>query len=99
MGSLLYAVIITRPDIAFAVSRLARFNQNLSVKYHEAADRVIRYLYRTIGLAIVYGGSTTRRCDKGARAFICASDASFADNSVDRKSSQGYAMTLFGGAI
>jgi len=98
-GSLLYAAITTRPDIAFAVSRLARFNQNPSVEHHEAADRVIRYLYRTRGLAIVYGGSTTGRCDKGARAFVCASDASFADNSVDRKSSQGYAMTLFGGAI
>src|SRR5437762_62777 len=99
MGSLLYAAITTRPDIAFAVSRLARFNQNPSVDHRDAVDRLLRYLYRTRGLAIRYGGSTTGRCDKGARAFVCASDASFADNSVDRKSSQGYAMTLFGGAI
>ena len=28
-----------------------------------------------------------------------ASDASFADNSIDRKSSQAYAMKLFGGMI
>jgi hypothetical protein len=34
-----------------------------------------------------------------AQSFICASDASFADNSVDRKSSQGYIMKLFGGTI
>ena len=34
-----------------------------------------------------------------AQSFICASDASFADNSVDRKSSQGYIMKLFGGPI
>jgi len=34
-----------------------------------------------------------------AQLFICASDASFADNSVDRKSSQGYIMKLFGGPI
>ena len=34
-----------------------------------------------------------------AQSFICASDASFADNSVDRKSSQGYIMKLFGGGI
>ena len=33
------------------------------------------------------------------QAFLCASDASFADNSTDRKSSQGYVMTLFGGPI
>src|SRR6266702_8737735 len=34
-----------------------------------------------------------------AQSFICASNASFADNSVDRKSSQGYIMKLFGGPI
>ena len=28
MGSMLFAATTTRPDIAFAVSRLARFNQN-----------------------------------------------------------------------
>ena len=47
----------------------------------------------------MYGRSTTGRCDKGARVFVCASDALFADNSVDRRSSQGYAMTLFSGVI
>ena len=30
---------------------------------------------------------------------MCASDASFRDNTMDRKSSQGYIMMLFGGAI
>src|SRR5579871_2458577 len=98
-GSLLYAAITTRPDIAFAVSRLARFNQNPSVEHQQAADRVIQYLYHTKGRAIAYGGVTKGRGDNGARAFVCASDASFADNSVDRKSSQGYIMTLFGGPI
>ena len=34
-----------------------------------------------------------------AQLFICASDASFADNSVNRKSSQGYIIKLFGGPI
>src|SRR5579871_5192212 len=93
-GSLLYAAITTRPDIAFAVSRLARFNQNPSVEHQQAADRVIQYLvYHTKGRAIAYGGVTKGRGDNGARAFVCAnSDASFADNSVDRKSSQGYIM-------
>ena len=31
--------------------------------------------------------------------LICASDASFADNTLDRKTPQGYIMTLFGGPI
>ena len=96
MGSLLYAAVTTRPDIAFAVSRLARFNQNPSDEHQRAADRVIQFLYNTRSRAIGYGGDSG---EEGARAFVCASDASFADNSVDRKSSQGYIMTLFGGPI
>jgi hypothetical protein len=34
-----------------------------------------------------------------AQLFIYTSDASFADNSIDRKSSQGYIMKLFRGPI
>jgi len=96
IGSLLYAAITTRPDIAFAVSRLARFNQNPSGEHQQAADRVIQFLYHTRSRAICYGGDMER---DEARAFIVASDASFADNSIDRKSSQGYIMMLFGGPI
>ncbi|RMZ92256.1 hypothetical protein DV736_g455, partial [Chaetothyriales sp. CBS 134916] len=93
--SILFAAITTRPDIAFAVSRLARFNQNPSDIHHLAADRVIRYLYHTRTYALEYGGVDTREM----RSFICASDASYADNTLDRKSSQGYLMILFGGPI
>ena len=93
VGSMLFAAISTRPDISFAVSRLARFNQNPNDFHHEAADRVIKYLYSTKNLCIQYGQ------DNSGESFICASDSSFADNTIDRKSSQGYIMTLFGGAI
>ena len=46
-------------------------------------------------------GIRDKRRDNGdgrsqAQSFICASDALFADNSVDRESSQGYIMKLFG---
>jgi hypothetical protein len=34
-----------------------------------------------------------------AQLFICASNALFADNSVNRKSSQEYIIKLFGGPI
>lgn len=90
IGSLLYAAVITRPDIAFAVSRLARFTTNPGPKHHEAADRVLLYLKRTQTLALQFGGDDH---------FKVASDASFADNTIDRKSSQAYAMKLFGGMI
>jgi len=88
IGSLLWAAINTRPDIAFAVSKLGRFSHNPSEKHHDAADRVIHYLCNYRGLGLQYGGSDD---------FIVASDASFADNTSDRKSSQAYAIKIFGG--
>jgi Reverse transcriptase (RNA-dependent DNA polymerase) len=93
-GSALFAAITTRPDVAFAVSRLTQFNHNPSEDHHKAIDRVIQYLYSTRDRAIRFGDGAP-----GVQAFICASDASFADNAADRKSSQGYIMKLFGGPI
>lgn len=93
VGSILFTAISTRPDVAFAVSRLARFNQKPDQTHHDAADRLLQYLYRTRSLAIRLGGT------QSIMSFLCASDASFADNTLDRKSSQGYVMMLFGGPI
>ncbi|OAQ65574.1 polyprotein [Purpureocillium lilacinum] len=93
VGCILFAAISTRPDVAFAASRLARFNQNPDDRHHMAADRAIQYLYRTRCQGIRLGGT------QAITTFLCASDASFADNTVDRKSSQGYVMMLFGGPI
>jgi len=94
IGSILFAAITTRPDVAFACSRLARFNTNPNKLHFEAADRVLRYLHRTSGYTIQYGQTA-----KETASWICASDASFADNSLDRKSSQGYLISLFGGPV
>ncbi len=47
VSSLLFAAIATWPDIAFAVSRLSRFNQRPGKQHHEAANRVFHYLFRT----------------------------------------------------
>ena len=67
----------TRPDIAFATLRLARFNVNLSPEHYAEADRAIRYLVATQGLVLQFGKGDT---------FEVASDASFTDNTLDRKS-------------
>jgi hypothetical protein len=90
VGSLLFAAVTTRPDIAFATSRLARYMLNPGPAHHTAADRVLLYLLSTQNLALRQGG--------GLHLEV-ASDASFADNSSDRKSSQGYTIRLFGGLI
>ena len=93
--SLLYAGIATRSDIAFAVSRLSRFNQQPTKRHHEAANWVFHYLAHTQDHCIWYGGDDSQ----DIFLFICTSDASFGDNTIDRKSSQGYIMKLFGGPV
>lgn len=90
IGSILYLAVITRPDVAFAASRLSRFGQNPGPEHHEAADRTLLYIKNSHALALQLGGGDD---------FVVASDASFADNSLDRKSSQAYIMKLFGGVV
>jgi len=51
---------------------------------------VLHYLHNTRRLALQLGGEDD---------FVVASNASFADNSIDRKSSQAYTIKLFGGLV
>ncbi|KAE9572511.1 hypothetical protein CGMCC3_g11506 [Colletotrichum fructicola] len=95
VGTILYAAVMTRPDIAFAASRLARFNHNPGPTHHKAVERVLRYLYNTRYLCLEYGATPGSDDD----TLEVASDASFADNTLDRKSSQAFAMKLFGGIV
>jgi hypothetical protein len=39
------------------------------------------------------------RHESAITSFVCASDASFADNTLDQKSSQEYVLKLFGGPV
>jgi hypothetical protein len=57
-------------------------------QHHQAAIRVIEYLLDTVTHALKLGGEDT---------MAMWSDASFVDNSIDRRSSQAYVMKLFGG--
>jgi hypothetical protein len=93
-GSILYAAIVSRPDIAFAASLLCQYNANPSREHLREADRVLGYLAHTRNYAIEYSLS-----EDGKRQFVAASDASFADDYATRRSSQGYVLMLFNGPI
>ena len=55
VGSLMYAVIATQPDIAYAVSYLARFMSNPGSAHWEAVKKVIRYLKGTKDAKLILG--------------------------------------------
>ena len=58
IGTLLYASIGTRPDIAFAVTRLLRYNANPTDEHQKYAQYILKYLKGTIKTRIHYDGSS-----------------------------------------
>ena len=79
VGSLLYAVTITRPDVARTASKLSEFLQNPSPHHYAAVDQAIAYLHSTKTLAIEYLAHTNSQ-----QAFVCISDTVFTDNPTTR---------------
>ncbi|KAJ9541434.1 hypothetical protein OSB04_027940 [Centaurea solstitialis] len=91
IGCMMYAMHCTRPDIAFAVSRLSQFTSNPGPDHWKAIGRVLGYLKRTSDLDLTYKTHTG--------ILEGYSDASWIDNSDDSKSTSGWIYTLAGGAI
>ena len=102
VGSILYAAVVSRPDVSFAASQLSQYGTNPSPEHLRYANRVLSYLQQTKHYAIEYSGSVDKAAEveTGDEAVLeLSSDASFADDPETRKSTQGYLMKLFGGPI
>jgi hypothetical protein len=56
VGTLMYAMLGTRPDIAFAVSLVSRFASNPDKSHIQAVLRILSYLRGTLDLQLVLQG-------------------------------------------
>lgn len=92
IGSLLFLTQATRPDIAFAVNDVSRFNLNHSNVHWQAVKRIFRYLSGTIDYKLRY--SICKR--KNVNAFC---DADWASEVDARRSCTGYIFNMANGAI
>ena len=54
IGSVVYLVTCTRPDLGFVVSFLSRFSSHSLLYHHTAVKRVFRYLAATYTTSLVY---------------------------------------------
>uniref|UniRef100_A0A2N9IKJ5 Integrase catalytic domain-containing protein n=1 Tax=Fagus sylvatica TaxID=28930 RepID=A0A2N9IKJ5_FAGSY len=71
VGSLMYAQVCTRPDIAFAVGMLGRYQSDPGLDHWRAAKKVMRYLQGTKDYMLMY-----RRTEQSGRyIFMMASGA------------------------
>ena len=87
IGSLMYAALGTRPDIAFAVHHLSQFTTNHTKSHYTAVKRVFRYLKGTKNTGIIF------KHDPNGRDLHMYVDADFA-NLEDGKSVSGYASNI-----
>ena len=91
IGSIMYAMLCTRSDVAHSISVTSRYQYNPGEDHWKAVKNILKYLRRTKDIFLVFGGSELK-----IEGYI---DSSFQSESDDSISMSGYVFTLNGGAI
>lgn len=92
IGTLLYITLGTRPDIAYAVTRLSKYSSHPTQQHLKAAMYVLHYLNGTRDLRITYDG-------KSRSGLISYSDSDWAENKDDRHSTSGFLQFMANGPV
>ncbi|XP_052111674.1 secreted RxLR effector protein 161-like [Arachis duranensis] len=92
VASLMYAQVCTRPDIAFAISMLEKYQSNLGIIHWRATKKVLMYLQGTKDFMLTY-----RRTDN--LEIIGYSNSDLVGCVDSRKSTSGYIFMLADGAV
>jgi hypothetical protein len=94
LGSLMYPMLGTHPDLGYAIAALGRHAANPGPDHQHALERVFRYLWATSDHQLVF--------EQGAPSgstLIGYADADWASNVNDRKSTSGYTFKLAGATV
>ncbi|GJY95309.1 retrotransposon protein, putative, ty1-copia subclass [Tanacetum coccineum] len=94
VGSIMYAVRCTRPDVAFAQNLVSRYQQNPGKLHWVAVKHILKYLRNTRDMFLVYGGKPDTELNVTG---FC--DASWQCDKDDTKSQTGYVFVVNGGAV
>lgn len=86
VGSLMYCMLGTRPDIAFAVSVVSRYSSNPTQAHLGAVYRIFRYLRTTIDYELVFTDNL-----EPLHGFT---DADWAGDHETRRSTSGYIFSI-----
>ncbi|CAA7059133.1 unnamed protein product [Microthlaspi erraticum] len=91
VGSLMYAMVCTRPDLAHAVGVVSRFLSNPGRDHWTAVKWILRYLRGTSSLKLTFGGTKP--------LLVSYTDSDMSGDVDSRKSTSGYLVTFAGGAV
>ncbi|PKI64997.1 hypothetical protein CRG98_014621 [Punica granatum] len=92
IGSIMYAMLCTRPDVSYALSMTSQYQSDPGEKHWIAIKNIIKYLRRTKEIFSVYEGEE----ELVVRGYT---DASFQSDRDDSRSQSGYVFCLNGGAV
>ncbi|CAM8880287.1 unnamed protein product [Rhodiola kirilowii] len=93
VGSVMYGMICTRPDLAFSISVLSRYMSDPGIKHWEAMKYLLRYLLGTKGLGLVY------RNHEPMAGIVGYVDSDYASNRDNRKSTTTFYFTWNGKCV
>ena len=99
VGSLMYLMICTRPDISYAVTQLSKFLNCHGPIHHAAAIRVLRYVKGTRDYGLIYSPASHLTSAPNSGEVYGYSDSSHADDVDTRRSTTGYVFFFAGGPI
>ena len=91
VGRLIY-LSHTRPNIGFFISVVSQFMNNPTKEHMEAVNRILRYLKMTSGKGLLYKKNDTRDVE-------IFSDADWAGDMLDRRSTSGYCSYVWGNLV
>nr|GEY10045.1 retrotransposon protein, putative, Ty1-copia subclass [Tanacetum cinerariifolium] len=94
VGSFMYAMRCTRPDVVFAQNVTSRFQQNPGDIHWTTVKNILKYLRNTKDMFLVYGGDLKREL-----RVSCYTDAGYLTDADDLKSQTGYVFVLNGGVV
>ena len=92
IGSIMYAMLCTRPDVNLAVSLVGRYQSNPGMEHWTAVKNILKYLKRTKDMFLVYGGDK----ELVLNGYV---DASLDTDPDDSKLQTRYMFLLNGGAV
>ncbi|GJW05230.1 retrotransposon protein, putative, ty1-copia subclass [Tanacetum coccineum] len=91
VGSLMYLMVCTRPDITYAVSIVSRYLANPGKNHWEAVKWILKYLKGTADVGLVYGRDQGKHVD--VDGFV---DADYAKDPDKGRSITGYVFMVHG---
>lgn len=93
-GSVMHLAVWTRPDISFTVGKLSQHMVNPGTHHGQAMDGLYRYLRKTKDTKIKFSSG-----EPELSKLLGYSDADYAQDKQDRKSTYGHVFQLGGGPI